>query len=145
MPLLLRLALCSAAFLLTSGEAPLEGPIAAHVVRVIDGDTFEASARIWLGQAVDIHVRIMGIDAPELHARCEAEWRKANAAKDYLARRIEGGEVRLSDLTYDKYGGRVDAAVTDGRGDIGLAMLKAHLARAYDGGRREGWCDGQES
>ncbi len=45
-----------------------QGPVAAHVSRVIDGDTFEASAAIWLGQAITVRVRIAGIDAPELRA-----------------------------------------------------------------------------
>ena len=116
------------------------GPVSARVVRVIDGDTFEASASIWLDQQIAIHVRIAGIDAPELHARCDAERKGAQAARDYLARRIEGGAVRLSAVRYDKYGGRVDAAVADDRGDIAGAMLRARLARPYDGGHRDGWC-----
>ncbi|MEJ0027665.1 MAG: thermonuclease family protein [Rhizomicrobium sp.] len=110
------------------------------MVRVIDGDTFEASAAIWLDQQISIRVRIAGIDAPELRARCDAERRGAAAARDYLARRIEGGDVTLSAVRYDKFGGRVDAAVADGGGDIANAMIRARLARAYAGGRRDGWC-----
>lgn len=117
-----------------------EGPVRATVTRVIDGDTFEASAAIWLDQQIVVHVRIAGIDAPELRARCDAERQGAEAARDFLARRIAGGEVRLSRIRYDKYGGRVDAAVADDRGDIAQALLRARLARPYDGGRREGWC-----
>lgn len=116
------------------------GPVAAQVVRVIDGDTFEVSANVWLGQQIAVRVRIAGIDAPELRARCDGERVRAEAARDYLIKRIEGGEVRLSAVRYDKYGGRVDASVADGRGDIGDAMIRARLARVYDGGRRAGWC-----
>jgi len=112
----------------------------ARVVRVIDGDTFEASAAIWLDQEISVRVRIEGIDAPELRARCDAERRGAEAARDYLARRIEGGQVRLSAVRYDKYGGRVDAMVADSGGDIAHAMIHARLARPYDGGHRDGWC-----
>lgn len=116
------------------------GPVSARVERVIDGDTFEATATIWLGQQIAVRVRIAGIDAPELRARCDDERRRAEVARDYLSKRIEGGEVRLSAVRYDKYGGRVDAAVADGRGDIGGGMIRAGLARIYDGGHREGWC-----
>ncbi len=116
--------------------------MSAHVTRVIDGDTFEASAIIWLGQQLDIRVRIDGIDAPELRARCDSERVRAEAARDYLSKRIEGGDVKLSAVSYDKYGGRIDAVVADGRGDIGDAMIHARLARVYDGGRRAGWCPG---
>ena len=137
-----RLALCVALFHLTTAESTFEGPVRAQVLRVVDGDTFDANARIWLGQALEVRVRIVGIDAPELHARCELERGRAEAARDFLARRIEGGEVTLSSVCYDKYGGRVDAIVADASGDIARALLKAHLVRPYEGGRRSGWCDG---
>ena len=136
-----RLALCGALFHLTTAESIFEGPVRAQVLRVVDGDTFDASARIWLGQAIEVRVRIMGIDAPELHARCDLERGRAEAARDFLVRRIEGGEVVLSAVRYDKYGGRVDATVADANGDIARAMLKARLARPYEGGRRMGWCE----
>lgn len=121
-------------------SAAFSGPVRADVVRVIDGDTFEAAARIWLGEAVDIRVRIEGIDAPELHARCEAERRRAEAARDYLARRIGGGEVELSRVRYGKYAGRVLAAVHDSAGNVGAAMIDRGLARPYHGGHRRPWC-----
>jgi endonuclease YncB( thermonuclease family) len=41
----------------------------------------------------------------------------------------------------DKYGGRVDADVSDSKGDVGEAMVAKKLARAYSGGHRGGWCD----
>lgn len=120
--------------------ADFRGPVRAEVVRVIDGDTFEAAARIWLGEAVDIHVRIQGIDAPELHARCGSEYARARAARAWLERRIGGGEVELSDVRYDKYGGRVRAVVRDGAGNVGQAMIAGGLARPYHGGHRQPWC-----
>lgn len=120
--------------------AAFDGPVRAEVVRVIDGDTFEAAARIWLGEAIDIHVRIAGIDAPELRARCDTERVRAEAARDYLARRLAGGEVELSAVRYDKFGGRVRAVVRDEKGDIGRAMIAAGLARPYHGERRRSWC-----
>jgi endonuclease YncB( thermonuclease family) len=122
-------------------SAAFEGPVNADVVHVIDGDTFEANARIWIGETVAVRVRIEGIDAPELHARCDDEYRRAIAARNYLVQRIEGGSVRLSQVHNDKYGGRIDADVSDAKGDIGEAMIAKKLARAYTGGRRGGWCD----
>ncbi|HEX4303351.1 MAG TPA: thermonuclease family protein [Rhizomicrobium sp.] len=117
-----------------------QGPVTAHVDRVIDGDTFEASAAIWLGQQISVRVRIQGVDAPELRARCDSERSRAEAARDWLSKRIEGGDVKLSAMRYDKYGGRIDAAVTDMRGDIGESLVRAGMARLYDGGHRDGWC-----
>jgi micrococcal nuclease len=121
--------------------AAFRGSVSANVVRVIDGDTFEADAQIWLGQSVDVRVRIEGIDAPELHARCDAELHKAELARDTLAKRINGASVWLSGVRYDKYGGRIRATVTDDQGDVGQAMLAKGLARPYHGERRGSWCD----
>ncbi|MGH6872526.1 MAG: thermonuclease family protein [Rhizomicrobium sp.] len=125
-----------------AGAAGFDGTVRATVVRVIDGDTFEAQARIWVNQTVSIHVRILGIDAPELHARCDSERVRAEAARAFLARRIEGADVELSDVRDDKYGGRVDAHVRDSAGDVAVAMLKAGLVRPYHGERRGSWCPG---
>ena len=89
---------------------------------------------------MDIHVRIEGMDAPELHARCDDERRRAEAARAYLEHRIGGGAVELSAVRYDKYGGRVRAVVRDGGGDVAEAMIARGLARPYHGGRRGSWC-----
>ena len=110
----------------------LAGPISALVERVVDGDTIEVKARIWLGQSLTIRVRIDGVDAPELQARCSEERRMALASRDYLARRLLGAEVKLSRVVYDKYGGRVRASVADGQGDIAQALLTP----PYGGERR---------
>jgi endonuclease YncB( thermonuclease family) len=119
----------------------LEGPVRATVERVIDGDTIEVRADIWLGQSVLIRVRIDGIDTPELEARCPEERQRAVAARDFLVHRLAGGAaVKLSRVTYDKYGGRVRARVSDAQSDIADALLAADLARPYYGGRREPWC-----
>src|SRR5689334_14624422 len=66
----------------------LEGPVAAKVERVIDGDTIQVEAAIWLGQSITVRVRIDGIDAPEPEARCEQERHLAMLARDYLVRRL---------------------------------------------------------
>jgi endonuclease YncB( thermonuclease family) len=118
----------------------LAGPVAAIVARVIDGDTIEVRAAIWLGQTLIVRVRIDGVDAPELESRCPEERKLALTARDFLAGRLEGAPVKLTRVVYDKYGGRVRADVTDATGDIGQALLAAGLARPYHGERRETWC-----
>ena len=118
----------------------LDGPVSATVQRVLDGDTIEVRAAIWLGQTLVVRVRIDGVDAPELEARCAEERNRALAARDYLVRRLDGAPVKLTRVVYDKYGGRVRADVADAKGDIGGALLAEGLARPYHGGRREPWC-----
>ncbi len=73
------------------------------VQRVADGDTIEVRAAVWLGQTLTIRVRIDGVDAPELEARCAEERRLALAARDFLVRRLEGASVKLTQVVYDKY------------------------------------------
>ena len=124
---------------LIAAEA-LAGPVAAIVDRVVDGDTIEVKAAIWLGQTLIVRVRIDGVDAPELEARCPEERKLALAARDFLVRRLDGAPVKLTRVVYDKYGGRVRAGVADATGDIGEALLTAGLARPYHGERRETWC-----
>src|SRR5258706_12056990 len=118
----------------------LAGPVAAMVERVVDGDTIEVKAAIWLGQTLIIRVRIDGVDAPELEARCTEERKLALAARDFLARRVQGVPVKLTHVVYDKYGGRVRADVADAAGDIAHALLEAGVVGPHSRGRRQpGW------
>jgi endonuclease YncB( thermonuclease family) len=113
----------------------------AEVLRVFDGDTFEARVDIWPGMQITTKVRLRGIDAPEMHARCDAERSKAIAARDALSRLLAEGGVGIARIGQDKYGGRVDADVSTARtNDVSAALLARGLARRYDGGRRDGWC-----
>lgn len=121
--------------------AVLRGGHPAEVLRVLDGDTFEAKVRIWPGMEVTTRVRLRGIDAPEMSARCDDERLKAVAARDALAKILSEGTVGVSRIGQDKYGGRVDADVSTSRtSDVSTALLDRGLARRYSGGRREGWC-----
>src|SRR5437899_132337 len=56
----------------------------AGVLRVLDGDTFEARVLVWPGIEITTKVRLRGIDAPELWAHCADERSKAEAARDAL-------------------------------------------------------------
>ncbi len=113
----------------------------ADVLRVIDGDTFEARVRVWPGLDVDTKVRLRGIDAPELHARCSEEKVKAEAARTALETILADGGVAVWRVGVDKYGGRVDALVsTRSTADVSAALLNGGFARSYNGGRRGTWC-----
>ena len=114
----------------------------AEVLRVIDGDTFEARVRVWPGLEITTKIRLRGIDAPELaKPRCDDERLKALAARDALQAILDQGDVGVSAVTLDKYGGRVVAdASTRATPDVSAALLGANLVRRYSGGRREAWC-----
>ena len=125
----------------------LAGPVPAVVEDVIDGDTLQVRAHIWLGQEVVVRVRLAGIDAPEISGACTRERVLAGRARALLTSRLAspedgGSSVHLREVRYGKYAGRVVAQVKTAAGlDLGTALLAAGLAQPYDGGRRPVWCD----
>lgn len=118
------------------------GAYRADLMRVVDGDTVEMQVHVWIGQEIRASVRLRGIDAPELHARCDAERRAAEAARDRLKTLVGKGPLIVANPSPDKYFGRVLAELKLGDGrDVGRILLSEHLARPYQGGTRQGWCD----
>ncbi len=125
----------------SAGQAAIRGAYAAEVVRIIDGDTFEARVHLWPGLEVTTRVRLRGIDAPEMSARCPRERIKAEAARDALAALLADRDLTVLRVGLDKYAGRVLAdAATRRTPDVSGALLAQGVARAYFGGRRESWC-----
>jgi micrococcal nuclease len=119
----------------------VSGPVAAELVRVIDGDTILVDAHIWPGHRVRVSVRLRGIDAPELRTRCAAEKRAAERARDALAGMIGSKPIEITNIGGGKYYGRVlaDARSSDGA-DIAEALLRRDLVRPYGEGRRLPFC-----
>jgi endonuclease YncB( thermonuclease family) len=96
---------------------------------------------VWPGIAITTLVRLRGIDTPELRARCPEERTKAEAARAALGKILAEGGVEISRVSLDKFGGRVDADIsTRLTPDVSAALLRAGLARNYNGGRRESRC-----
>ena len=133
--------LAALASLPASAAKLFRGPVEAVVVEVLDGDTFLAEALVWPGHTVRVNVRIRGIDAPEMKARCDGERAAAERAREALALLFGSGPVAISNIASAKYYGRVLADVTtaDGR-VVAPALLGERLVRPYGGGRREPWC-----
>ncbi|MDH3910811.1 MAG: hypothetical protein OEU09_05900, partial [Rhodospirillales bacterium] len=90
---------------------PLAGPVPAVVTAVVDGDTLEVRARIWLGQELTTRVRLAGIDAPEAKSDCPRERALAARARAFLSARLRPAgarapaAVRLHDIRNGKYAG----------------------------------------
>lgn len=120
------------------GARRIEGPIRADVLRVLDGDTVEVRAYPWPQQSVDVLVRLRGIDAPEIHAKCDRERRNGYLAKERLEALLAGrSHVMLTDVGGDKYFGRVLAnlGLEDGN-DAASELILENVVRPYDGGRK---------
>ncbi|MDR6755873.1 endonuclease YncB(thermonuclease family) [Mycoplana sp. BE70] len=113
----------------------IAGPVAAQVIRVVDGDTILVSARPWPQQHVDVFVRLRGIDTPEMKSRCAGDRAAAKTARDLLSSLVLGGDsLFLTDVSADKYFGRVvaDVHLVDGRNPA-HDLVAAGLATPYDG------------
>ena len=97
----------------------------------------------WPGMTIRTAVRVNGIDTPEIRGLCDAETELAKRARDFV-RATVGDHVQLINIALGKYAGRIiaDVALADGRSLAGLLITEG-LGRAYDGGTREGWCDGK--
>lgn len=100
---------------------------------VVDGDTLRLGTR---------RVRILGIDAPELHgARCAGERALANTATDRLTELVNQGEFDLvAHRFWDKDGHGRDLRLLK-RGDvsIGKLLIEEGIAKRYFGSKVR-WC-----
>ena len=124
-----------------SAKETLSGPVAADVLRVIDGDTLEIRAKIWLGQSIITKVRLNGIDTPELRGKCKTEKHMAKQAKQRMSDWVAGKVVFLNNVEFGKFAGRVVANVsTVESGDLATKLLRDGLARPYKGKKRRSWC-----
>lgn len=106
------------------------------VLSVIDGDT----VKLFCPEGGAQSGRILGYDTPEVDGACLSETWGATKATFYLrwqlwtARNIE---ARVEGR--DRYKRSLTKLILDGE-DVSGRMIKAGLARAYNGGKRAGWC-----
>jgi endonuclease YncB( thermonuclease family) len=89
-------------------------------------------------------VRLVGLDAPELHpARCDAERELGERARDRLVALLTAAEsitIEIVGRRRDKYGRLLGRVLADGR-DVAGILIAEGLARPYSGkGKRKGWC-----
>lgn len=127
------LLLCS---LLQPAAAAELGPVNADVLRVLDGDTIEVRATIWLDQTLVTKIRLAGVDAPDRD--CPAERARTAARVGALL----GPTTVLSGIQWGKYAGRVLARMTTRDGaDLSDVLIHEGLAKAYAGrGPRPRFC-----
>ncbi|WP_416065018.1 thermonuclease family protein [Rhizobium sp. ZK1] len=87
---------------------------------------------------MEVYVRIRGIDAPEMHSKCP-EVRRAGIEAQHALEQMTSGVtgIKLTDISGDKYFGRILANVTlpDGRNPA-RDLLTYGLVHSYVGGRK---------
>ena len=108
---------------------------------MVDGDTFFMGAR---------HIRILGIDAPEIgaHARCPNEAALAEEAAAELLALLNAGPFTLQppqDGLRDDYGRELMSVTRRSPGgavqDFAATLVASGKVRSYTRGPRQTWCD----
>lgn len=122
--------------------AAFYGPYQLVAPVAIDGDTLRADVPIWPDTLVDVSIRVLGVDTPELRGACAAEKDLAQKAKAFTDAWLQAnGPVVIDRVKPDKYQGRFDAVVTGKDGaSLAEALIQSGLGRPYAGGTRAGWC-----
>ena len=107
-----------------------------------DGDTCYVLAPALPEPLQKMSVRILGIDTPEMRAECAEEKKLALKGRELANKMFRSAEkIEFDNLKWDKYGGRVLADVyLDGK-SYKDEIINAGLARPYDGGTKESWCN----
>lgn len=112
-----------------------------EVTSIHDADTFRVNIKGWpeiVGYRVP--VRVKGVDAPELRARCPGEKRAARQAKQFTVAKLRAARViELREVERGKYFRLLAEVWIDGE-NLADLLISQGLARPYFGGKREAWC-----
>ena len=122
------------------GELKTYGSATIVITSIYDGDTFRGNIVGYPAIIGDrISVRVAGIDCPEMRDKRAAVKRKAQEAKQFTVKRLrEGKKIELLEMRRDKYFRILARVMIDGQ-DLGAELIKAGLAKPYDGGMKAAW------
>jgi micrococcal nuclease len=109
----------------------------ASIVRVVDGDTFDAEVDLGFYMVARIRFRLAGVDTPEVRGVERPEGLKASA---FVKDAIEGETVIVRTAKAGKFGRWLASVEYEGEDtevhDLATVLLREGLAEPYHGGRR---------
>lgn len=126
----------------TAKSSDYENVIVEKVISVYDADTFRVNISNWpsiIGN--NMPVRLKHVDAPEIRGGCEIEKKWALLGRDFVRHQLEKAKViELRDIERGKYFRLLSEVYIDGF-PLSDMLIKNNLARSYEGGKRQGWCE----
>lgn len=109
---------------------------------VHDGDTIMTIIPGLPPELQNVSIRILGVDTPEIKGQCEYERQKAQEAKGFVNSLVgDARTMTVTNMQWDKYGGRIDGTVVVNGKNIAEELIKANLARPYHGEAKKPWCN----
>ena len=104
----------------------------AKLIRVIDGDTIDASIDLGFDVWVKKRIRLYGIDAPESRTRDLEEKKKGIETKEKLQQLLDanGGVFVVRSEGVGKYGRCLGVIIIDGN-NINESLVKEGYAKEY--------------
>lgn len=106
----------------------------AFVIRVIDGDTFEALVELGFGVTQKFKVRLDGIDTPELITE------EGQQAAEYVRQLIEGKKVWLIEAGHEKFGRALAKVKLANGSDLTNFLVAQKVGIQYNGGKKQTKC-----
>jgi micrococcal nuclease len=112
------------------------------VIKVVDGDTIDASIDLGFDISLEKRIRLAGVDTPESRTTDLKEKAMGLESKEWLKKKLEGAKdiiikTELPDST-EKYGRIIGHLFINGQ-EISLnnQMINDGYALAYDGGTKD--------
>lgn len=107
------------------------------VIKVYDGDTITIASKMPYDNSplYRFHVRLNGIDTPEIKGKNPDEKGVAKLARDFVSSLVLQKTVTLENIQNDKYG-RILADVYVEGTHINTLLINERLAVKYDGGKK---------
>ncbi len=134
LPIVLAVALAPAAALVALFASPAHADVTGPAC-VTDGDTLVVNSKRQRTRCVGgTHVRLFGIDAPELKQRCKhasgRDFLCGRAAASFLLEHVRGSTVECKGNFVDRYGRLIATCFIDGK-NLNSMIVSAGWALAY--------------
>ena len=108
-----------------------------------DGDTCYAILENVPEKLKFVRIRVRGIDTPEIKGKCANEKALAIEAKNFINKLIsESHSIKLRNLEWGKYGGRIVADLYIDNTDYLVYLKGKPFYTLYSGGKKtKNWCN----